>query len=140
MAIIPGIPATQSDSNITVNATDNKITNNSIGVSIDAGFSYRADPRLFTAGLSATFAGNTISASKNTPALILFTYLTAAEFPRGLKTFKYLQDSVITITDPTADLSGYWFDHPATDPIDGRMLNNSLKLNGQTIPNGRNFK
>jgi len=85
-------------------------------------------------------AGNTISASKTTPALISFTRNTAAEFPQQLKTFKYLQDSIITITDPTADLSGYWFDHPATDPIDGRILNNSLKLNGSTIPNGKNFK
>src|SRR5262249_41645390 len=67
MAIIPRIPATQSESNITVNVTDNRITNNSIGISIDAGFPFRADPRLWTAGLSTTFAGNTISASKKTP-------------------------------------------------------------------------
>ena len=140
MAIIPPIAAAQSTANITVNVISNKITNNSVGVTIDAGFPFRADPRLWTAGFRATFAGNTISASKNTPALISFTRNTAAEFPQQLKTYKYLQDSIITITDPTADLSGYWFDHPATDPIDGRTLNNSLKVNGSTIPNGRNFK
>jgi hypothetical protein len=141
MAFIPNTPATQSESNITVFATDNRITNNTVGITIDAGFPWRSDARLWTTSLSATFAGNTISFSKLTPALISFTRNEAAEFPKKeLQFWKYLQDSTITITDPTADLSGYWFDHPATDPIDGRILNNSLTVNGSTIPNGRNFK
>ena len=49
-------------------------------------------------------------------------------------------NTIVTISDPNGDLNGYWFDHPAVDPIDGRFLNNVLTVNGLTISNGRNFK
>ena len=140
-AILPGIPAAQSAGNLRVSVTNNTITNNSLGVSIDAGFPFRADQRLWSASFGITFSGNTVSGSKRAQALITFTRNTTAIFPEELrKDFKYLQDSTFTISDPGGDLNGYWFDHPATDPIDGRFLNNTLKVNGVTIPNGRNFR
>jgi len=139
-AIIPPIPAAQSAGNLTVSVSNNTITNNAFGVTIDAGFPFRADPRLWTASFRTTFSGNIISGSKKAQALITFTRNTTAISPPELKKgFKYLQDSTITISDPGGDLNGYWLDHPAIDPIDGRLLNNRLKVNGVTIPNGRNF-
>ena len=140
-AIDSGIPAAQSAGNLTVSVTNNTITNNSFGVVIDAGFPFRADQRLWTASFRTTFSGNTISGSNRAQALITFTRNSAAIFPAELKTgFKYLQDSTFTISDPGGDLNGYWFDHPSMDPIDGRFLNNTLRVNGVTIPNGRNFQ
>ena len=124
-----------------VNVINNTITNNSLGVSVDAGFPFRTDQRLWTASFRTTFTGNTISGSKLAQALITFTRNSTAIFPGELKKdFKYLQGSTFTISDPGGDLNGYLFDHPATDPIDGRFLNNTLKVNGVKIPNGRNFR
>ena len=75
-----------------------------------------------------------------TPALITFTRNDAAIFPHQVKSFKYLQGSIFTISDPDGNLNGYWFDHPAMDPVDGRFLNNTLKVNDVIVPNGRNFR
>lgn len=100
-AIHPSIPTAQRAGNLTASVTNNTITNNSIGVSIDAGFPFRADQRLWTASFSTTFSGNTIAGSKTTQALITFTRNTTAIFPQELKkNFKYLQDSTVTISDP----------------------------------------
>jgi hypothetical protein len=94
-------------------------------VSVDAGFPFRADQRFWTASFRTTLTGNTISGSKQAPVLITFTRNSTAIFAGELKkNFKYLQGSTITVSDPGADLNGYWFDHPATDPIDRRFLNN----------------
>jgi hypothetical protein len=66
-----------------------------------------------------------ISGSKQAPVLITFTRNSTAIFAGELKKdFKYLQGSTITVSDPGGDLNGYWFDHPATDPIDRRFLIN----------------
>src|SRR5437667_1101608 len=140
LVIVPTIPVPQAAGNLSVSVTDNTIANNALGVSIDAGFPDRTDPRLWTGNLRASFDGNSISGSKLTPALITFTRNEAATQPSKPKYWKYLQDSTFTISDPNGDLNGYWFDHPAVDPIDGRFLNNVLVVNGLTIPNGRNFK
>lgn len=119
----------------------NRTANNSFGATIDAGFPFRSGPRLWTATFGITFSGNTVFGNRNAPALITFTRNTAALGIEGenLKKFKYLQDSVIDLST-RGELDGYWFDHPAIDPIDGRVLNNTLIVNGVTIPNGRNFK
>jgi hypothetical protein len=139
-AIIPGIPTAQSTGNLQVSVTNNTILNNSIGVSIEAGFAYRSDPRLWGANFHATFSGNAIVGSKGTAALMTFTSEYASIFPNELKKdYKYLEDSTIAISDPERDLAGYWFDNQAADPIDGRSLNNALTVNGITIPSGRNF-
>jgi hypothetical protein len=45
----------------------------------------------------------------------------------------------VEIADLDGELAGYWFDHPATDPVDGRTLNNHLFINGAEIANGRNL-
>ena len=139
-AINTGIPTPQSTGNVTAAVINNTITNNSFGISIDAGFPLRADARLWTASFQAAFSGNIISDNKRTSALITFTRNTSAIFPNQLKNFKYLQESIFTIIDPGGDLNGYWFDHPATDPIDGRTLQNTLRVNGVKVPNGRNFR
>ena len=138
-AINTGIPTPQSTGNVTVTVINNTVTNNSFGVSIDAGFPLRADARLWTADFQATFSGNIISENKRTPAVITFTRNTAPMFPNQLKDFKYLQDSIFEISDPGSNLDGYWFDHPAMDPIDGLFLNNTLIVNGVSVPNGRSI-
>jgi hypothetical protein len=120
--------------------TNNTVTNNSFGISIDAGFPFRADERLWTASIQATFGGNIISGNKRNSALITFTRNTAAMFPNELKDFNYLQKSTFSISDSGRDLRGYWLDHPSVDPIDGRVLQNTLKVNGVKVPNGRNFQ
>jgi hypothetical protein len=140
LAINPSIPTAQSTGNVTATVIYNTITNNSFGVSFDAGFPFRTDARLWTASFQATFSGNIISGNKRTPALITFTRNTAAMFPNQLKDFKYLQQTTFTISDQGGDINGYWLDHPAMDPIDGRILHNTLTVNGVTLPNGRNFQ
>lgn len=139
-AILPTLDATQNAGDLEVIVTNNTIMKNSFGITIDAGFPFRADPGMWIASFQTTFSGNSIFASKAAPALISFTRSTTAIDPRELNVFKYLDESRIVISDPDGDLIGYWFDHPALDPIDGRSLNNTLVINGVAIPNGRNFK
>jgi len=139
-AINLGIPTAQNTGNVTATVINNTVMGNSFGVTIDAGFPYRADQRLWNASFSVAFSGNVISGSKRSPALITFTRNEATIFPKMLKAYKYLQDSTFTLSDSGGNLNGYWFDHPATDPTDGRLLNNTLIVNGVTVPNGRNFK
>ena len=129
--------------NVTATISNNRISNNKLGVSIDAGFPYRtvmgsADPRLHNGTLNLSLVGNEVVANLMAPALISFTRNTATLTPGQLTTqWKYLERSTFDITDPDGNLNGYWFDHPVTDPVDGRTLQNTLRINGAVIPNGR---
>lgn len=144
-----GGPSLTSGS-ITATIRNNRIRNNNFGVVIDAGFPYRAqnsipNPRQYTGTYHLTFEDNDIGGNKRTPALITFTRSTASLEPSQLDgpcgtafgCFKYLQDSIFDITYTTGELDGFWFDHPAIEPIDGRILENVLRINGDEIPNGR---
>lgn len=129
--------------NVTATVSNNRISNNNLGFSIEAGFPYRTfggfpDPRLHNGTLYLFLEGNVVSGNLLTPALISFTRNTATFAPSQLTTqWKYLEHSTYYITDSDGDLNGYWFDHPASDPVDGRTLQNTLIINGVVIPNGR---
>jgi hypothetical protein len=122
---------------VTATVSGNRITNNSFGVTIDAGFPYRTDPRRYTGTLDVAFENNQVVENRLTPALISFTRNEATLSPSRLNFWKFLERSTFNITYPDGELDGYWFDHPVSDPIDGRTLQNILKINGVEIPNGR---
>jgi hypothetical protein len=128
------IPAGQSTGGLTVVVSGNRIVNNWFGVVIDAGFPFRDDPRLWQGTFDGSFTANTVAENLQSPAVITFTKVAGGEI------YKYLQDSTVRLRYTGGDLDGYLFDHPATDPIDGRILGNTLVVNGVTIPNGRNFQ
>ena len=48
--------------------------------------------------------------------------------------WKYLQDAAFNIIH-SGELDGYLLDHPAQDPVDGRVLDNVLTIDGVVIPN-----
>jgi hypothetical protein len=129
--------------NVIAAISNNRVTNNKLGISIDAGFPYRtfagtADDRRHRGTLELSFVGNDVFANHMAPALISFTRSTAALTPAQLTTqWKYLERSTFDITDADGSLAGYWVDHPPTDPADGRTLRNVLRINGAVVPNGR---
>jgi hypothetical protein len=127
---------------------NNRITNNSAGIVIDAGFAFRTrnstfDPRRYTGRFELTFANNQIRQNTRTPALMSFTRFTASNTPTQLnpvgnaQSFKYVESSFYNIIYFNGELDGYWFDNPETDPVDGRLLNNVLRINGNEIHSGR---
>lgn len=136
-------PPNPGDSgNVTATISNNRIHNNRFGFSIDAGFPYRTfggnpDPRLHKGTLNLSIRDNDVNGNLKAPALISFTRNTATLTPSQLSQWKYLEHSTFEITDSDGDLNGYWFDHPVSDPIDGRLLQNILRINGVEIPNGR---
>jgi len=142
----------QSAASVFATVRGNRIQGNRVGVSVDAGFPYRrvgetCDTRVYSGTMDLLFAGNTISGSLLTPALVTLTRNLAALNPMLLPQFQYLHDSRFTISDADSELAGLWIDHPAADPIVGpcpndaahELLGNVLIYNGQVLPNGRNF-
>lgn len=140
-------PPSQATSGlITATISGNRISHNSFGFSIAGGLIYRTfagipDPRLFNGTLNLTFEDNEVVDNLLAPAIISFTQIPATLFPSQLNTgptqFKYLEHSTFNITDAEGDLVGSWIDHPASDPIDGRILQNILRINGVDTPNLR---
>ena len=47
--------------------------------------------------------------------------------------YKYLQSAIYDVRYDDGSLDGYWVDHPVVDPIDQRILNNRLIVNGLEI-------
>jgi hypothetical protein len=136
-AFTPTVPQGQSTGSIQATVTNNTITNNSFGVVIDAGFPWRDDPRVWAANFNIVFSRNTVSVSKKAQALITFTRFTTSLDSKELNVFKYLTNSLFSISDFDNSLSGYWFDNPLTDPISGLPLQNTLVVNGVATPPGR---
>ena len=132
----PPDPAIQTSGTVVATISGNRISNNALGVTIDAGFPYRLEYS-FTGTLDLTFNSNQIVGNRLTPALISFTRNTATLFPSELDLWNFIGNSTFNIKYSSGDLDGYWFDHPVSDPIDGRTLRNILKINGAIIPNGR---
>ena len=135
-------PSTATFGSVTATISNNRISNNSFGFTIAAGFPYRTfagapDPRLFNGTLDLTLEDNEVVGNVLAPALISFTRSSTTITPSELAQWKYLEHSTYNIADPDGELTGYWFDHPVTDPIDGRTLYNVLRINGAVIPNGR---
>jgi hypothetical protein len=143
---------TQSSGNVVATIADNRIVGNRVGIYIDAGFPYRrvsttCDSRVYSGTMDLRFAGNTLSGSLLTPALVTFTRNTAAQNPTLLPQFQYLHNATFVIRDPDATLVDAWIDHPETDPFLGpcpndatqEALGNVLRYNGQLLLNGRSF-
>lgn len=139
-------PNPGTSGNVKATISNNRISNNKFGFSIDAGFPYRTfggspDPRLHNGTLNLSLAGNEVIGNLLAPALISFTRNTATLTPNnplnGLSQYKYLEHSIFDVTDSDGNLQSYWLDHPVSDPIDGRTLQNTLSINSVEIPNGR---
>jgi hypothetical protein len=104
---------------------------NQVGIMIDAGFPRRIYPP-FSGELEIVLSGNSISDSNTLKASVSFNRTFAA----NIINWKYLQDATYTISDPDLTLPGASVEHPAADPLDGRVLNNRLYYNGEVIPEG----
>jgi len=140
----PPDPTGQSSGSMTAVISDNNITNNWFGVSIDAGFPYRTfqgtpDPRQYTGSLDLGFEGNQASGNVQS-AIITFERNTTTLHPVQMDpskrptSYKYLQSASYNVRYDDGSLDGYWVDHPVVDPIDRRILNNHLIVNGLEIP------
>jgi hypothetical protein len=138
---------TQSDGNVRAAIQSNRIADNEIGVTIDAGFPFRrvgttCDPRVYTGTFDLDLRGNTLSGSRFLPALIAFTRNQAAlhQFPFDL--WQYLHSATYSINDPDGTLSDALIDHPEADPFIGlcpndathELLGNTLIYNGAVVP------
>jgi hypothetical protein len=117
--------------NVTATIWNNTIAGNQVGIMIDAGFPRRIYPP-FSGELDIVLSGNSISDSNTLKASVSFNRTFAA----NIANWKYLQDTTYTISDPDLTLQGAPVEHPATDPLDGRVLNNRLYYNGVVIPEG----
>jgi hypothetical protein len=108
------------------------------------------DTRAYAATLALNFAGNFIDRGSVTanPAIITFTNSRATELPceldpanvgetcprvQGGRYWKYLQDSAFDLVHE-GELDDAWIDHPAIDPVDRRVLDNVLTINGEVHP------
>lgn len=142
-------PLGDGQSTGTVRATiqSNRIADNQIGVTIDAGFPFRrvgatCDPRVFSGSFDLEFRGNTLTGSLFMPALITFTRNQAAlhQFPFDL--WQYLHSATFDITDNDGTLADAVIDHPEFDPFVGpcpndssqELLGNTLIYNGAEVP------
>jgi hypothetical protein len=119
------------------------LRNNSIngnghyGVSVDSAFVLRSNKRPDALSFAGTFEGNQLLGNGRTGFLFSFTYIGVAFADKVASDyFKYLQNSTFTITDLDGEAAGFDYLNPATDPLDGTVLNNTLIVNGTVIPNG----
>ena len=144
-------PSSQSSGHVHARIEGNRINGNRIGITIDAGFSYRqvgtvCDTRVYSGEINLTLAGNTVTGSLLTPGLLTFTRNTAALTPSMLPQWQYLHAATFVISDRDGTLADAWIDHPASDPFLGpcpgdaahEPLQNALIYNGVAL-NGRNF-
>jgi hypothetical protein len=107
----------------------------------------RRDSRVYSGAIDLTLAGNTVTGSRLTPALVTFTRNAAALNPAVLAQWQYLHRATFTITDPQGALAAARIDHPETDPFLGpcpgdasnESLGNKLFYNRTLLPYGRNF-
>lgn len=140
-------PDRQTTGNVRATFTNNRVRHNKIGLVVDAGFPYRTvrgvpDPRLYSGSVDLSLRENTITGNVM-KALVTFTRSTAALNQSQLNpsatgsSYKYLQSATYRIVDPDGSLAGYRMDHPTTDPVDHRQLDNELWYNGRRVSNGR---
>lgn len=138
---------TQSTGNVRATIQGNRIADNEIGVTIDAGFPFRrvvttCDPRVYSGTFDLELRGNTLLGSRFMPVLITFTRNQAAlgQFPLDL--WQYLHSATYDITDPDGTLADAVIDHPEVDPFIGpcpndaehELLDNTLIYNGTVLP------
>jgi hypothetical protein len=138
---------TQSTGNVRATIQGNRIADNEIGVTIDAGFPFRrvgtiCDPLVYSGTFQLDFRGNTLSGSRLLPALITFTRNQAALHQFPLDLWQYLHSAVYDITDPDGTLADALIDNPEFDPFVGpcpndathELLGNALIYNGTVLP------
>ena len=138
---------TQSTGNVRATIQGNRIADNEIGVTIDAGFPFRrvgttCDPRVYSGTFILEFRGNAVSGSRFIPALIAFTRNQPALHQVPLDFWQYLHAATYDITDPDGTLADALIDHPEVDPFLGlcpndaahELLDNTLIYNGALLP------
>jgi len=113
----------------------------------------RADGARYSGAVDVTFADNAIERVGITRAvsLITFTNSRATELPceldpsnslaecptlmgNPLRYWEYLQNSVFDLRHG-GELDDAWIDHPAIEPVDGRNLDNELRINDEVVDN-----
>jgi len=138
---------TQSTGNVRATIQGNRIADNQIGVTLDAGFPFRqvgpfCDPRIYAGRFDLELRGNTVSGSLFIPALITFTRNQAALHQVPLDVWQYLHSAIYNINDDDGTLADAWIDHPELDPFVGpcandathEALGNTLIYNGTVLP------
>ena len=138
---------TQFAGNVRATIQGNRIADNQIGVTIDAGFPFRrvgttCDPRAYSGRFDLEFRGNTLSGSLFIPSLITFTRNQAALHQFPLDLWQYLHSATFDITDEDGTLADALIDHPELDPLVGpcandathELLGNTLIYNGTVLP------
>jgi hypothetical protein len=138
---------TQSTGNVRATIEGNRIADNQIGVTIDAGFPFRrvgaiCDPRVYSGRFDLELRGNALSGSLFIPALITFTRNQAALHQFPLDFWQYLHSAIYDITDEDGTLADALIDHAELDPFVGpcandathELLDNTLIYNGTVIP------
>lgn len=137
----------QSTGNVRATIQGNRMADNVIGVSIDAGFPFRrvgstCDPRVYSGTFDLDLRGNALSGSRFIPALITFTRNQAALHQVPFDGWQYLHAATFTINDPDGTLSDAVIDNPDVDPFVGpcpndvthEVLGNTLVYNGTVLP------
>jgi hypothetical protein len=113
----------------------------------------RTDGLRYSGVLEVSFAANAIDEDSVTRAvsLVTFTNSRATELPceldpantplecptltgNPLQYWEYLEGSLFDLHH-SGELDGALIDHPAIEPVDGRVLNNVLRINDQAHPN-----
>jgi hypothetical protein len=136
--------ANVSSGNIIAIVQSNQISNNAIGVAMDAGFPYRTtaagtcDPRDLTGSLQVTFSGNTMSGNAQPPVISFTRLQTTLGVPAAPPSaWQYLRGATFALVDSNRQFTGAQIDHRASDPWTGACgdgaLNNRLTINGIVI-------
>ena len=86
--------------------------------------------------MTATLQGNAFDGNGRAPAFFTFVSADVDLFGASLQNFKYVQNSTYQVTDLDGELTGFDYDNPVTDPLNGATLNNALILNGASIQPG----
>ncbi len=123
---------------LNVNVRDNRLhRNGDHGITIDAGFSNRSDPRELTGRFEGTFENNALIDNGRNTSLMGFTNRDASTGLGSRQDYKYMQESTFQVADLDGELEGFDYDHPLEDPFDGSpVVGNVLIVNGQVQPNG----
>ena len=122
-----------------VTALDNRITDNTLGVIVDAGFPYQTRGGVtvdtaWTARFSGRFERNTVEGSSEN-ALVSLTRFTSTldcrELDPGRPTsFRFLRNSTYTISTD-GELASACYDDRELDPRSGQPLGNELQIDGK---------
>jgi hypothetical protein len=122
---------------IVASARGNSFTHNrNFGVFVGA-FVPRSDPREYTGTVDLDLAANDLSKNSANPAFFGFTAVSAeTSNSQANAGAKYLHEATIRATAADAELTGFGIDNPIVDPVDGTALEDTLIVNGASVPPG----